>query len=376
MERLGIVSFYDGEGVVDGSVEYYIKSLRDVVSEIIVVVNGKISNIGQIQLNYIADECIIRQNTGFDAGAYKEVLCRQNFVQKMKEYDEIVLCNDTCFGPFKSFSGIFAEMEHKKVDFWGLDFVENKVADYLQSYFLVFRPKTYFSLIEYFHGYINEYELEINNIYAQFEVGLYYYLKRHGYKPGYYRKSNLEVYQSPNFGLADSGLPIMKKKCFDERKYNHDNCIGALKYICQNYDYDMNLIMETIQRKYKIVYNLEKEFSLDLVEKKYPLWIADIDYETIKNFCLEHKDIYIYGCGIIARKLFWIYRLYIEQFRGFIVSDGERKGESLYHYPVFNLSEVDNQEIYILVALNKENTYAVKAYLSAYTNCLFLFKSI
>ena len=138
MERLGIVSFYDGEGVVDGSVEYYIKSLCDVVSEIIVVVNGNISNIGQIQLDHIADECIIRQNTGFDAGAYKEVLCRQNFVQKMKEYDEIVLCNDTCFGPFKSFSGIFAEMEHKKVDFWGLDFVENKVADYLQSYFLVF----------------------------------------------------------------------------------------------------------------------------------------------------------------------------------------------------------------------------------------------
>ena len=34
--------------------------------------------------------------------------------------------------------------------------------------------------------------------------------------------------------------------------------------------------------------------SNDLVEKKYPLWIADIDYETIKNFCLEHKDIYIY----------------------------------------------------------------------------------
>ena len=56
MERLGIVSFYDGEGVVDGSVEYYIKSLCDVVSEIIVVVNGKISNIGQIQLNHIADE--------------------------------------------------------------------------------------------------------------------------------------------------------------------------------------------------------------------------------------------------------------------------------------------------------------------------------
>ena len=96
MDRLGIVSFYDGEGVVDGSVEYYVKSLRDVVSKIIIVVNGKISNIGKIQLSHIADKCIIRHNTGFDAGAYKAVLGRQNYVREIKEYDEIVLCNDTC----------------------------------------------------------------------------------------------------------------------------------------------------------------------------------------------------------------------------------------------------------------------------------------
>ncbi len=375
MKRIGIVSFYDAKGVVDESVIYYIKALRSVALELIVVINGEICINGKKKLERIADELLIRENLGFDAGAYKSVLCNQNYMERFRKYDEIILSNDTCFGPFIKFSSIFDEMRHKNVDFWGMDYVENKVADYIQSYFLVFRSKTHIKLIDYFQKYINELEKDINNIYAQFEVGLFYYMRHQGFEFGYYCKSNLEVYKSPNYGLYKAHLPIMKKKCFEQGKYNHDNCIGALKYISQNFDYDIRLILDTALRKYRIDYNLEEEFLNTLEEREYFLWAADIDYNIIKNFCMENKRIYIYGAGIIARKLFWIYSHYIDEFLGFIVSDGETKGDYLYNYPVFYLSEISNREASILVGVNKKYTHEIRKCLYSYKNCLFLFAS-
>lgn len=92
--------YYDAEGIVDESVVYYIKSLKSVVSRLVVVVIGNIDDKGKEKLDWIADEILIRENVGFDAGAYKAVLCSPDFMEKIKQYDEIVLSNDTCFGPF------------------------------------------------------------------------------------------------------------------------------------------------------------------------------------------------------------------------------------------------------------------------------------
>lgn len=375
MSRIAIISFYDEEGIVDDSTIYYIKSLRGCVSRLVLVVNGIICDKGKEKLEQVVDEILIRENAGFDAGAYKAVICNSGFIENVWQYDEMILANDTCFGPFIPFEQIFEKMECKGVDFWGIDYVENRVADYLQSYFLVFKSKTFIKLQEYFQKYIDEHEKDINNIYAQFEVGLFYYLKCQKFKFGYYCKSNLEVYKSPNYGLSVGKLPIMKKKSFEKQKYIPDNCIGALKYIFYNYDYDIKLIVDTVQRKYKIAYNLEKEFSNELIEKKYALWIADVDYNTIKDFCLSNKKIYIYGAGILARKLFWIYRFYMDKFCGFIVSDDRLRETYLYNYPIYNVSEIDELNTPILIGLNKENTREVREILRSYTNCLFLFEA-
>lgn len=277
--------------------------------------------------------------------------------------------------PLYHINQIFNEMECKDIDFWGIGYWENNIADCLQSNFLVFKANTYRRLQEYFQGYINEHEKDINNVYAQFETGLFYYMKYQRFRFGYYRKINIDPYKSPNYVLSDDTLPVMKKKCFEKQKYIQGNCIGALKYILQNFDYDIKLILDTAWRKYKVAYDLEKELSGKLTQEKYTLWIADIDYDTIKKFCLLNKEIYIYGTGIMARKLFWLYQMYMNKFLGFIVSDSESKEVCLYDYPVYSMSEIDELDAPILVGLNEENTNEVRKSLQMYTTCLFLFKA-
>ena len=88
-----------------------------------------------------------RENIGFDAGAYKDALCQLIGWDKVLEYDELVLLNDSFFVPFVPMQAIFSEMKKKECDFWGLTKYNKRVdregktvfPEHLQSFFLVVR---------------------------------------------------------------------------------------------------------------------------------------------------------------------------------------------------------------------------------------------
>ncbi|MDD2458682.1 MAG: rhamnan synthesis F family protein, partial [Eubacteriales bacterium] len=64
-------------------------------------------------------QVIVRENQGFDIWGYKTGLDSIGW-QDLAAFDEIILANNTIFGPLYPFRDVFAAMDSRDVDFWGL----------------------------------------------------------------------------------------------------------------------------------------------------------------------------------------------------------------------------------------------------------------
>ena len=58
----------------------------------------------------MADTVWVRENVGFDVWGYKSSLAHFG-MQRLAEYDELILMNYTWFGPVRSFAPLFERME-------------------------------------------------------------------------------------------------------------------------------------------------------------------------------------------------------------------------------------------------------------------------
>jgi lipopolysaccharide biosynthesis protein len=117
MRRLCIFSFYDPKGIVDDYVVHFVGELGRFVETLLVYVNGNLLPDSRRRLDAVATDVVMRPNEGFDVLAYKEGLRGTNFGQG---YDEVLFVNHTCYGPLFPFSELFAEMEQRSCDFWGV----------------------------------------------------------------------------------------------------------------------------------------------------------------------------------------------------------------------------------------------------------------
>ena len=99
---------------------FLLADLRRVLTELIVIANGVVQDEGRKRLSRFADAFVVRENRGFDAGAWKEGIVAVCGEEKLRTFDEVVLANDSFFGPFIPFQTIFERMEERKLDFWGL----------------------------------------------------------------------------------------------------------------------------------------------------------------------------------------------------------------------------------------------------------------
>jgi lipopolysaccharide biosynthesis protein len=116
----------------------------------------------------MADRVIKRPNEGYDFGAWKEVITLFD-KNKLQKYDNLVLVNNSCYGPFRDIASIISEMHRKECDFWGItefpyskdgSFIEAEcIYRHLQSYFLVFKREMFTH--RDFHDFWNK--LKANN---------------------------------------------------------------------------------------------------------------------------------------------------------------------------------------------------------------------
>lgn len=135
MNKIAVFAHYDANNRIADYVLYYLRELKAVCNEIIFVSTSDLNAFEKQKLNGLVKHTINRENIGHDFYSYKVGI---NAIENLNEVEQLILCNDSCFGPLFPLLDIFAQMTSKPADFWGMS-ANSRPQFHLQSYFLVFK---------------------------------------------------------------------------------------------------------------------------------------------------------------------------------------------------------------------------------------------
>ncbi len=156
-KRLLLYAHYDRDGQVDPHVVYQIKALHDFGISIIFISNSPVSEEDKGVLSPFITNMRLRPDEGYDWTAWKEALLALG-IEGLSKYDELILMNDSCYGPVFPLEEMFSKMDKEDVDFWGI--TENTDPHYIyhiQPYLCVFKNKIFISnkFMEFWKGVHN-----------------------------------------------------------------------------------------------------------------------------------------------------------------------------------------------------------------------------
>ena len=262
MKRLALFSFYDKSGLAGSFVFYYLKRLSE-ISDVAVIVNGSLQPEPKSQLESQGYRVFCRENKGFDFGGWKEFLLSED-TEFYRQYDELILCNCSCYGPVYPFQQIFDEMNKRECDFWGLyrhpglKDRKHSIPPHIQSYFLVIRNRLFHDQCfrEYFSAlpYAETWDDAVSQ-----ETSFTAYFEKRGFVSSAFLGSVFSEYiENPTIFMPSELLarkfPLVKRKCFTT-DYSYINKISSavqirklLSFIRNNTDYPLDFIYDDLLR--------------------------------------------------------------------------------------------------------------------------------
>lgn len=352
---LAVFSTYDPDGMVSDATVFYMTALANIAERIIVAVNGNLAKDEDIKIRKITDEIYRRPNTGFDFGAYKDVL--ENYLQpgELGHYKELILCNDTCYGPFVPFEDIFAQMQEKNTEFWSMNYVEDMLLPHFQSYFMVFQGKAIQLLLDFLLREVDSsivnpiqacgYEHGLSEIILSNDIATDYYTS----KTGDYH--NLDIFRAPDYAIELLEFPLLKKRAFSDELSVNDNCRRALYMVAKMGTYPVSCILKNACRIY------HKDFS-DALQTRYITQISYFEKNLVSRrevilFCKKHKKVYIYGCGYMSVLFMARFKRYMNEFGGYVISDEYFEGAQKQEIRLYKLSQIDSEAPLIVAMTNK-----------------------
>ncbi len=377
-ERLAIFVLYDKEGIFYEYVFSLIEELRTVSNRIICVINGKVKVQYHDRLIKECDDIVVRENVGFDAGAYKHILLDYLKDGELNQYDELIFCNDTFFGPFVPFKNIFNEMSDRVCDYWGIGYLSYGIFSHIQSYFLVFKqPIIEQALLSFFNNLQLNKIRAISDVCAYFELSIHYYLQQSGYKhESYVNEQDYNVYSDSFFSITKDGMPLLKKRALSPEFFNESSLSLVLKHINDNFSYNTQNIIDYAAEKYNLAINSNPGHICDGALPEKSRMKTDVSLQDITLFLNSVDEYYIYGFGILAKFLFNILGEK-HKFMGFLVSAKEDSANEDTNNHVIQFNEVVLKNTSgVVVALNYKNSKEVHSVLRGVSNVFYIWEGL
>jgi len=276
MKRILFFVHYNKYNNFSSYVTYLLEHIKHIYDRIVFISNSPVPGDNLIQLKDLCDDIINRENKGFDFGAWKDALIKEGW-EKLSQYDNVTLMNDTCFGPVFDLQDIYTKMEQESIDFWGLTLhqktkkgmpgSDDPIPEHIQSYFMCFN-KTVISSCVFQNFWINlKYLNDLNKVISNYETKLTSLLSKNGFK--------YSVKYDPNFGsniinkdvatwhpylIIKNNIPFIKIKSFIYFPYQ--------KYIIDLMQKKSNYPVELIYKHITEVF--DPNLSLQICNKLIP----------------------------------------------------------------------------------------------------------
>ncbi|MCQ2390815.1 MAG: hypothetical protein MJ240_05290 [Kiritimatiellae bacterium] len=141
--RTAVVASYFGKGEIPETLVYLLNGLREVVDNIVYVADCKVFPTEVEKLRGLVTVAKFERHGQYDFGSYRRGLeiCRAEGFVEPAVADELVVVNDSNYGPVFRFSESFAKMATVDCDFWGYTGYNAFGNVHISSYFYDFRRR-------------------------------------------------------------------------------------------------------------------------------------------------------------------------------------------------------------------------------------------
>jgi rhamnosyltransferase len=318
----------------DGLAEYVLyllEHIKHVYSRIVFVSNSSLSGEQNKKIAKLCDTVILRENKGFDFGAWKDALLRAGW-DVLSEYDSLTLMNDTCFGPLFDLEQVYKKMEGQGADFWGLTNcqytecgmpgTDGPIPEHIQSYFLCFNKNVIQS--SEFQTFWNavEYKTNVDEVIQEYETQLTGILRKAGFK--YTNLYDTAIYSitiwHPNHAnkhtdiCIKNNVPFVKIKAFTE--FSSPEYI--IKLIQEKTAYPVSLIYDYFTELYP------PNTSLLIEDKLVPA----LSYEAAPSSLKIAIHIHVYYLDIFEKYILLLNTIPFD-FDVFITTDAITKQDAI-----------------------------------------------
>ena len=229
-KRIVFFVHYDKNDKITESDFDYLKAFFDLGCKIFFVTNSKLSEEDSKKISPLCFYIMRRANYGYDFGAWKDSLTVFGF-DELKEFDEVILANNSCYAPIFPLNFAFSAMENSGKDFWGMTIydeierIENEkkefISEHIESFFVVFNKNVisdelfaeFWNSVEYFNSaavVIRMYEVKMTEFFSKkFSYACYMDMLQNVGQ--YIKKDANYLMWAPDIPLM-LGCPLCKKK--------------------------------------------------------------------------------------------------------------------------------------------------------------------
>lgn len=248
-KRICLFAGFDKNGEIADYVIYYLKALSK-IADVYYWGDFEASNKEKAKIEPYCQAVYCARHGKYDFGSWQELIQKIGR-EKIESYDEMILANDSCYGPLVDLSEIFQEMDQKKCDFWGLSSAyKNHI--HLQSYFIVLKQPVLKSDVIY--NFFNSVKPEANysSVCAKYEDRFTYILSKAGFHFCSYIKyseTDNHPYRDIMSAISNRHFPFLKVKFFLGDIRDQSGVDDWRKIITKKTDYPVEIIEKDLTRR-------------------------------------------------------------------------------------------------------------------------------
>lgn len=255
--RIVILASYDPRRRIQNALIAQVESLREVADCLIFVADNYYPFAEIAKIRHLLDAYDCGRHGEYDFGSWKRGLQIARSIGTGSTR-EILLCNDSVFGPLRDLKQIFTRMEKASCDFWGIS-NSFEVREHLQSYFMAFRPQVFnSSIFQDFFRSVKE-EAIYSNVVENYELRLTERLMNAGFSyeavcdfrrtwPDKFRKGETcDQTLWPVRNLGNGSPFIRRRSLFNPETHNKEGVQDTLKALMDMSPAFGNIVSSTMQ---------------------------------------------------------------------------------------------------------------------------------